>query len=161
MQQFAIGQRWLSDTETELGLGVLIDVDERSISILFPKSDETRVYARNNAPLSRIIFNVKDELQDQEGTTWTVEAFEERNGVLRYDVIRTLEDGTQERKALNETRLGATIQLSKPLDRLLASQVDYKEWYDLRIEALQMQANMQNSPLRGMVGARVGLIPHQ
>ena len=67
LQQFAIGQRWLSDTETELGLGVLIDVDERSISILFPKSDETRVYARNNAPLSRIIFNVKDEVQDQEG----------------------------------------------------------------------------------------------
>ncbi|NHC04112.1 RNA polymerase-associated protein RapA [Acinetobacter sp. 187] len=161
LQQFAIGQRWLSDTETELGLGVLIDVDERSLSILFPKSDETRVYARNNAPLSRIVFNVKDELQDQEGITWTVESFEERNGVIRYNVIRTLEDGTEERKALNETRLGATIQLSKPLDRLLASQVDYKEWYDLRIEALQMQANMQNSPLRGMVGARVGLIPHQ
>ncbi|WP_440310391.1 hypothetical protein, partial [Klebsiella pneumoniae] len=37
MQQYAIGQRWLSDTETELGLGVLIDVDERSVSILFPK----------------------------------------------------------------------------------------------------------------------------
>lgn len=38
LQQFAIGQRWLSDTETELGLGVLIDVDERSVSILFPKA---------------------------------------------------------------------------------------------------------------------------
>ncbi|NNP73260.1 RNA polymerase-binding ATPase [Acinetobacter defluvii] len=161
LQQFAIGQRWLSDTETELGLGVLIDVDERSISILFPKSDETRVYARNNAPLSRIVFNVNDELQDQEGVTWTVESVEDRHGVLRYDVIRTLVDGTQERKSLNETRIGASIQLSKPLDRLLASQVDYKEWYDLRIEAMQMQASMQNSPLRGLIGARVGLIPHQ
>ncbi|MFW1893783.1 hypothetical protein, partial [Acinetobacter geminorum] len=39
LQQYAIGQSWLSDTETELGLGVLIDVDERSVSILFPKSD--------------------------------------------------------------------------------------------------------------------------
>lgn len=161
LQQFAIGQRWLSDTETELGLGVLIDVDERSISILFPKSDETRVYARNNAPLSRIVFNVKDEVQDQEGKAWIVESFDDRNGVIRYNVIRTLEDGTEERKALNETRIGASIQLSKPLDRLLASQIDYKEWYDLRIEAMQMQANMENSPLRGMIGARVGLIPHQ
>lgn len=161
MHQFAIGQRWLSDTETELGLGVLIDVDERSVSILFPKSDETRVYARNNAPLSRIVFNIKDELQDQEGTKWRVESFEDRHGVVRYNVIRTLEDGTEERKALNETRIGAHIQLSKPLDRLLASQVDYKEWYDLRIEALMMQANMKSSPLRGMIGARVGLIPHQ
>ena len=52
-------------------------------------------------------------------------------------------------KALNETRIGAQIQLSKPLDRLLASQVDYKEWYDLRIEAMLMQAQMQTSPLRG------------
>ncbi|NNH00386.1 RNA polymerase-associated protein RapA [Acinetobacter sp. ANC 5414] len=161
LHQFAIGQRWLSDTETELGLGVLIDVDERSVSILFPKSDETRVYARNNAPLSRIVFNIKDELQDQEGTKWLVESFEDRHGVVRYNVIRTLEDGTEERKALNETRVGAHIQLSKPLERLLASQVDYKEWYDLRIEALIMQANMKSSPLRGMVGARVGLIPHQ
>lgn len=161
LQQFAIGQRWLSDTETELGLGVLIDVDERSVSILFPKSDETRVYARSNAPLSRIVFNANDELQDQEGTIWTVESVEDRNGVVRYHVVRTLEDGTEERKALNETRVGATIQLSKPLDRLLASQIDYKEWYDLRIEALLMQANMQTSPLRGLVGSRVGLIPHQ
>ena len=161
LHQFAIGQRWLSDTETELGLGVLIDVDERSVSILFPKSDETRVYARNNAPLSRIVFNIKDELQDQEGIKWLVESFEDRHGVVRYNVIRTLDDGTEERKSLNETRLGAHIQLSKPLDRLLASQVDYKEWYDLRIEALLMQANMKASPLRGMIGARVGLIPHQ
>ena len=161
LQQFAIGQRWLSDTETELGLGVLIDVDERSVSILFPKSDETRVYARNNAPLSRIIFNVNDELQDQEGTKWAVESHEDRHGVVRYNVVRRLEDGTEERKSLNETRIGAQIQLSKPLDRLLASQIDYKEWYDLRIEAMLMQANMKSSPLRGMVGSRVGLIPHQ
>ncbi|WP_423854355.1 RNA polymerase-associated protein RapA [Acinetobacter guillouiae] len=161
LQQFAIGQRWLSDTETELGLGVLIDVDERSISILFPKSDETRVYARNNAPLSRIVFNINDEVQDQEGIKWIVESLDDRSGVIRYNVIRTLDNGEQEKKALNETRIGAQIQLSKPLERLLASQIDYKEWYDLRIEAMQMQANMQTSPLRGLVGARVGLIPHQ
>ncbi|MGA8883647.1 MAG: RNA polymerase-associated protein RapA [Acinetobacter sp.] len=161
LQQFAIGQRWLSDTETELGLGVLIDVDERSVSILFPKSDETRVYARHNAPLSRIVFNAGDEVQDQEGVIWTVESAEDRSGVLRYNVIRTKEDSAEERKSLNETRIGANIQLSKPLDRLLASQIDYKEWYDLRIESLLMQANMQSSPLRGLVGSRVGLIPHQ
>lgn len=161
LQQFAIGQRWLSDTETELGLGVVIDVDERSVSILFPKSDETRVYAKTNAPLSRIIFNVKDELHDQEGLTWTVESAEERFGVIRYHAVRTLENGEIEKKTLNETRLGAHIQLSKPLDRLLASQVDAKSWYDLRIEALQMEANMKTNPLRGLIGARVGLIPHQ
>src|SRR5690606_21483709 len=86
---------------------------------------------------------------------------EDRHGVVRYHVVRTLEDGSEERKALNETRVGASIQLSKPLDRLLASQIDYKEWYDLRIEALLMQANMQSSPLRGLIGSRVGLILDQ
>ncbi|MEK5749858.1 RNA polymerase-associated protein RapA, partial [Acinetobacter nosocomialis] len=96
------------------------------------------------------IFNVNDEVQDQEGNKWNVESIEDRHGVLRYNVVRTLENGEQERKALNETRIGAQIQLSKPLDRLLASQVDYKEWYDLRIEAMLMQAQMQTSPLRGM-----------
>ena len=161
MHQFAIGQRWLSDTETELGLGVLIDVDERSISILFPKSDETRVYARNNAPLSRIVFNINDEIQDQEGTLWIVESLDDQRGVIRYNVTRTLSTGEQQQKALNETRIGAQIQLSRPLERLLASQIDYKEWYDLRIEALQLKASMQNSRLRGLIGSRVGLIPHQ
>lgn len=161
LQQFAIGQRWLSDTETELGLGVVIDADERSVSILFPKSDETRVYARSNAPLSRIIFNINDEIHDQEGIAWKVESFDERFGVIRYNAVRILENGEEERKALNETRIGAQIQLAKPLDRLLASQVDTKAWYDLRIEAMQMQANMKTNALRGLVGARVGLIPHQ
>ncbi|MFT4021861.1 MAG: RNA polymerase-associated protein RapA [Acinetobacter sp.] len=161
LQEFAIGQRWLSDTETELGLGVVIDVDERSVSILFPKSDETRVYARSNAPLSRIIFNVNDELHDQEGQLWIVESLDERFGVIRYNAVRTLDNGELERKALNETRIGAQIQLAKPLDRILASQIDIKAWYDLRIEALQLQANIHTSPLRGLIGARVGLIPHQ
>ncbi len=157
MQEFAIGQRWLSDTESELGLGVLIDVDERTISILFPKSDETRVYARATAPLSRIIFLVGDWLTDQDGQEWQVESLELQHGVIRYHVV----DRADLRKVLAETRLGAHLQLARPLDRMLASRLESKEWYDLRIEALLMQARMATSPLRGFLGARVGLIPHQ
>lgn len=157
MQEFAIGQRWLSDTESELGLGVLIDVDERTISILFPKSDETRVYARASAPLSRIIFLVGDWLTDQDGLEWQVESLEVQASVIRYHVVSR----DDLRKVLAETRLGAHLQLARPLDRMLASRLESKEWYDLRIEALLMQARMATSPLRGFLGARVGLIPHQ
>ena len=113
LQQFAIGQRWLSDTETELGLGVLIDVDERSISILFPKSDETRVYARNNAPLSRIVFNINDEVQDQEGIKWIVESLDDRSGVIRYNVIRTLDSGEQEKKSAKRNAYWRTNPIIK------------------------------------------------
>lgn len=158
MQEFAIGQRWLSDTESELGLGVLVDVDERTISILFPKSDETRVYARANAPLSRIIFKLGDWFNDQDGLEWQVESVENIQGVMRYHAVCA--QGEQ-RKSINETRLGANIQLARPLDRLLAAQIESKEWYDLRIEALLMQSRMATSPLRGLIGPRVGLIPHQ
>ncbi len=158
MQEFAIGQRWLSDTESELGLGVLVDVDERTISILFPKSDETRVYARANAPLSRIVFKQGDWFSDQDGLEWQVESAEDIQGVMRYHAVCA--QGEQ-RKSMNETRLGANIQLARPLDRLLASQIESKEWYDLRIEALLMQSRMATSPLRGLIGPRVGLIPHQ
>lgn len=160
LQQFAIGQRWLSDTETELGLGIVIDTDERSVSILFPKSDETRVYARQNAPLSRIVFHVGDEITDQEQNVWRVEQVEENAGVVRYHSVRMV-NGELERKVLNETRLGAHIQLSKPLDKLLACKIDYKDWYDLRLEAMAMQLGVRNSSLQGLLGARVGLIPHQ
>ncbi len=158
MQEFAIGQRWLSDTESELGLGVLVDVDERTISILFPKSDETRVYARANAPLSRIVFKQGDWFTDQDGLEWQVESLENIQGVMRYHGVCA--QGEQ-RKSMNETRLGANIQLARPLDRLLAAQIESKEWYDLRIEALLMQSRMATSPLRGLIGPRVGLIPHQ
>jgi len=159
MQEFAIGQRWLSDTESELGLGVLIDVDERTISILFPKSDETRVYARMNAPLSRIIFAIGDTLTDQDGIDWQVLSTENRSGVLRYECAQISAPDVV--KTLSETRLAAHLQLARPLERLLASQLEPKEWYDLRIEALLMQSRRATSPLRGLIGPRVGLIPHQ
>lgn len=159
MQEFAVGQRWLSDTESELGLGVLIDVDERTISILFPKSDETRVYARATAPLSRIVFATGDSLTDLDGIDWLVLSTEINAGVLRYTCTQVANPDVT--KTLSETRLAAHLQLARPLERLLASQLEPKEWYDLRIEALLMQSRMATSPLRGMIGPRVGLIPHQ
>ena len=64
MSSPAIGQRWLSDAETELGLGMVVEVNPRTITILFPKSEETRVYAKQNAPLSRIRFNIGDTIKD-------------------------------------------------------------------------------------------------
>lgn len=161
MHEFAIGQRWLSDTESELGLGVVVGVEDRTVSILFPKSDETRVYARHNAPLSRILFNVGDTLTDQEGAQWLVQQCELVAGVMRYHAVQHPVQEDSPRKVLSETRLGAHLQLARPLERLLAARLASKEWYDLRIQALLMQSRMAVSPLRGLLGPRVGLIAHQ
>ena len=58
MTDFAIGQRYLSDTESELGLGVVVLVDERSVQVLFAQSEATRVYAKASAPLSLSLIHI-------------------------------------------------------------------------------------------------------
>ncbi len=167
MQEFAIGQRWLSDTESELGLGIVVAIEDRTVSILFPTHEETRVYARATAPLSRIIFGVGDVLTDDQGHCWRVIAREAIQGVIRYTVIEPQHSLShhdrlkQPAKNITETRLAAHLQLARPLERLLAARLATREWHDLRIEGLLMQSRLAVSPLRGLLGPRVGLIAHQ
>ncbi len=153
----AIGQRWLSDAETELGLGMIIEVDARTLTLLFPKSEETRVYARQNAPLSRIRFGAGDTITDTDNRRWTVTGVQERNSVLRYEAV----DENGESAVLAETRLSPNIQLARPAERMLACQLDNNEGYELRVLALRAQEMLAQSPVTGLVGPRVGLIPHQ
>ncbi|AMN50587.1 RNA polymerase-associated protein RapA [Psychrobacter sp. P2G3] len=152
--EFAVGQRHLSDTESELGLGVVIDVDDRCVHILFPQSEETRVYAKSSAPLSRVVFKVGDNICDQEGRNYVVTAVDEVMGVLKYGV-------DEHAKGIMETRLAANITLAKPLERLLAGRIERGDWYDLRQDILRMQSALAGHPLKGLMGARVDIIEHQ
>lgn len=153
----AIGQRWISDAEPELGLGILVEVEGRSLTLLFPRSEESRVYSRQNAPLSRIRFYVGDQIEDSQGQTYVVESVNEANPVLRYNV-RNAEGETS---VLSETRLSANLHLTRPKERLLAAQLDNNEWFDLRVQSLQQREKLAQSPVRGLCGPRLGLIPHQ
>jgi ATP-dependent helicase HepA len=153
----AIGQRWLSDAETELGLGIIVEVSARTVTILFPKSEETRIYAKQNAPLSRIRFHVGDNITDIDNKSWLVTDIQERHSVLRYDV----QDEHGHQSSFAETRLSPHIQLAKPCERLLACQLDNNAWYELRVTALRAREHIAQSPVAGLVGPRVGLIPHQ
>ena len=42
MKAFAVGQRWASAAESELGLGVVTETDNRRVTLLFPIADEKR-----------------------------------------------------------------------------------------------------------------------
>ena len=162
--EFAVGQRYLSDTESELGLGVVIDLDDRCVHILFPQSEETRVYAKNSAPLSRVIFKVGDNICDQEGNSYTVTAVDQVMGVLKYsfdDIETSHNDAAPVNKSIMETRLAANITLAKPLERLLAGQIERGDWYELRQDILRMQSALAGHPLKGLMGARVDIIEHQ
>ncbi|VEC60410.1 ATP-dependent helicase HepA [Klebsiella aerogenes] len=37
---FTLGQRWISDTESELGLGTVVALDARMVTLLFPAIGE-------------------------------------------------------------------------------------------------------------------------
>ena len=50
------GQRWVSDSEPEMGLGMILKVEFATVEILFPAAEETRCYALESAPLRRVIF---------------------------------------------------------------------------------------------------------
>ena len=154
MTDFAIGQRYLSDTENELGLGVVVLVDDRCVHILFPQSEETRVYAKQSAPLSRVIFKAGDVINDQDGNQYTVAEAEQTAGVFKYHVV-------EHDKPIMETRLAANITLAKPLERLLASRIHQNDWYELRQEILNTKALLAGHPLRGLMGARVDILEHQ
>ncbi len=56
MNDFIPGQRWISNTESELGLGLILDVAVNRVSVLYLATGDKRVYAKDNAPLTRALF---------------------------------------------------------------------------------------------------------
>ncbi len=155
---FALGQRWISDTESDLGLGTLVGIEGRMLTLLFPASGETRQYAQAEAPLTRVVFNVGDEIKSAEGFSLLVTAINESHNTLIYSGNRT-DNG--EKTELKETFLDHFISFNKPQDRLFAGQIDRFDNFTLRYLAWQQQSRLQQSPLRGLQGGRMNLIPHQ
>lgn len=152
MDQALPGQRWVSDSEPELGLGVVMKAEFGRVEIYFPAANQHRQFAIKTAPLRRVRFQPGDTIKTHDGKTLEVSVVSERQGMLFYA------DTTRE---VSEAELSDTISFSKPEDRLLACQVDDPRAYDLRAEALQFRAKLRQSPVRGFCGGRIGLLPHQ
>ncbi|SDH37090.1 ATP-dependent helicase HepA [Vibrio xiamenensis] len=156
---FALGQRWISDTESDLGLGTVVAMDARTVTLMFAASEENRVYARNDAPVTRVTFNVGDQIESQQGWFLAVEQVVEDNGLFTY--IGTREDSEEQGVALREIMLSHQIRFNKPQDKLFAGQIDRMDNFVLRYRALTNQYQQHKSPMRGLCGMRAGLIPHQ
>ena len=154
---FAIGQRWISETENSLGLGMITALDFRSITLHFPATDETRIYAVAQAPLTRIALNKGEQLHHQAGWQGEVLDVQEMNGLLFY-LVKNMQG---EEIIVNEKELSPIISFSQAKDRLFSSQIDRSEHFALRYQTLLHQQAQFQSPLRGLRGNRAGLIPHQ
>lgn len=155
---FQVGQRWISDSESDQGLGTVTGVEHRFVNIVFTATGESRKYAKDNAPLTRVIFNKDDLIPSHEGWSLKVVSHSEAQGIISYEGIR---QDTNEKIVLKEVMIDHFIKFNKPHDRLLNSQVDRLDWFRLRKDCLQHQYQQQQSDLTGLTGGRVSLIPHQ
>lgn len=150
---FVPGQRWISEAEPELGLGSVVQSGEGRVLLEFPASGERRQYAIGSAPLRRVAYRVGDRVVAGDGSSWEVAAVVEARGLLRYRDARGRE--------LPEHELNSVQGFGSPLERLLNGQVDAAADCRLRMEALEQQHRRRRSPVRGFVGGRMDLIPHQ
>ncbi|MFD0892481.1 DEAD/DEAH box helicase family protein [Luteolibacter ambystomatis] len=146
------GQRWASDSEPELGLGIILSGADGRVEIVFPAAGEQRCYALDSAPLRRVRFLPGDRIKTHTGAEMTVERVREENGLRIHET---------EAGDVPEAELCDSISFSKPEERLFGGKLDDVAAFDLRGEALRRRADMRRSPVRGLAGARMDLIPHQ
>jgi len=140
MLRIVPGQRWMSEAEPELGLGTVV------------AADEIRRYAVKTAPLRRVRFGSGDVVSDVDGRLLRIESVAEVEGLLVYssaagDIV--------------ESSLSDRLTLSGPIERLLAARVDEPAAFELRAQCLRVQHRTRSSDVRGFVGPRIELLPHQ
>lgn len=155
--EYAIGQRWVSNGEAELGLGIIKDNSGRRIEVSFPAAGEQRTYAAENAPLSRVVYPVGDRVKTDEDVSFIITARHDINGCYIYQG----DDDLGNEISIHEMDLNSFVQFSQPQDRLFAGQIDKNRQFELRMATLAHQNQLQQTPVFGLMGARVQLLPHQ
>ncbi len=157
IQDFAPGQRWISETQAELGLGLVEALEHRRVQMLFPATGERRTYAIHDAPLWRAHFGPGERIRDLDGRELVITATEIADGLLSYRG-----EGIDGRPCqICETALDPHLRLNRPPQRLLAGRLERNTWFDLRVRTWQQRARAAESPVRGLVGPRISPIPHQ
>jgi ATP-dependent helicase HepA len=149
---FLPGQRWLSETEPELGLGMVLNASSNQVTVVFRATGTTRQYSIENAPLKRVTFRVGESVRGEKEQEFKVTEVAEQNGLFIYH-----SNGTE----IPETLLSDQIAFNAPKERLLAGHITPSKVFDLRYRAVQLHHEVRKSPVRGFVGGRIGLIPHQ
>ncbi|MGR8947260.1 MAG: RNA polymerase-associated protein RapA, partial [Gammaproteobacteria bacterium] len=156
-QEFAVGQRWVSNTEAELGLGIVAEIENRRVVVSFPAVAERRTYAVNNAPLSRVKYNVGEVIQSDSGVELTISELHEVDSCIVY----VGDDETGTTQTLDEIDLNSFVQFSRPLERMFAGQLDKLNTFLIRKDALNFQHHHASSDAYGLLGPRAQLLPHQ
>ena len=157
VSEFIVGQRWVSHTETDLGLGIIVGIEGRRVKISFPAVNEERTYATQSAPLTRIEHKPGDTIRTHEELIAHVVEVSHFHGRLIYHA----KDNEGNEHKIDELDLNCFIELTSPKQRLLSGQLDNLKAHQLRCETLLKFHELQQSPARGLLGSRTSLLPHQ
>ena len=155
---FTIGQRWISSSESQLGLGIITALEGRTVYVNFPAAEEERIYAADNAPLSRIIYKEGETITTNDQQKLQITAVNEHRNLLLYSGI---DETTGEEVHITEASLHCFIQLNTPQQRLFNGLIDKMDAYKLRIKTLEHYSRLQQSKVRGLLGSRTNHLPHQ
>ncbi len=152
MSAFFPNQRYNSEAEPELGIGIVTETAKGRVKIHFPISGETRLYAVETAPLSRVRFKIGDTISDQDGRVIVIDSVHEEDDLILY---------VGQGKTISEANLGNVTVQHGADDRLLMGDVDAPSLFALRRRTLHNDHGRQISWINGFLGGRIDLIPHQ
>jgi ATP-dependent helicase HepA len=154
---YIIGQRWVSHADAQLGLGIVVDLEGRRVTLAFPAVGEERTYATENAPLTRLRFKAGDHISTVDDVELVVTGVNEQQGLLLY----TGNDHHDQEVTVSELELDAFVQLTTPQQRLLNGHFDKNAQFALRFATFTHLDRLQRSPARGLMGSRTSLLSHQ
>src|ERR1019366_412215 len=152
MRMFIAGQRWISESEPELGLGTVVQTGNGRVRVEFKATGETRTYAEDQAPLKRVRFRAGDKIRTQADLEFVIQEVVEQQGLLIY---------IGENQPLPEAQVSDRVSLQGPQERLFAGRFDASTEFALRRRSLELLHRSRQSPVRGFVGGRIDLIPHR
>lgn len=153
MIPMVVGQRCVSEREPELGMGTVVSAAHGRLGVRFPLAGEERLYALESAPVRRVVFREGETIVTRDGRKVEVMAVEEESG------LRVYLGGADER--VREDEISEEARMDEPRERLLRGQTSPASDFNLRRKALELQWQYRSSPVRGFVGGRLELIPHQ
>lgn len=155
MSTFQIGQRYISEQEPELGVGRVQTVEFKNVTIEFPAVKQTRIYRTVSAPIKRYLLAVGENAKNEKGVSFTVENIRMENSLAIY-----LGRGGREMKE-SELIPKASPRVSDIFSQLIRGECADNKEFVRREKANELSCEWQRSMVRGMIGPRVNLIPHQ
>ncbi|TBR41743.1 RNA polymerase-associated protein RapA [Marinomonas agarivorans] len=148
---YQLGQRWSSRNEADLGVGIITKLEAKSFTLYFIDAEIERQYADTQTSLVRRTLTQGDELYFQDDA-FQVKAIREVDGLIEYQI---------EDKWLKESVIQFPRNDKNELDALLSLSPAKRMWFDLRRQTLEYKSKLATSDVRGLMGLKAELLPHQ